>query len=528
MVRPSGRLYDLTLAHGSRDAAKFSLLCPTDIVGLPKFDDWFSGRVGTVSPKVKEYLSPKKPTLLYLPTHSDLCSIEYVTPVFAELATKYTIIAKIHYATARVEDFRRKLLEEAPCLVVDDREDILPLFACSDVILSDNSSAIFEAMLADVPVVVTDFWTPEYLTGPHQRQRRQSGGAQSALSYPGSLEQVIKRDGSVVTCTEVSQLVGAVDEACADTKERKEKRREISDLFTFRDGTCGERAASAIETLLTSTVERERPILYYALSDLKEGVGGSSGVGVHEPPLSHIETSVVLLHIDEISLPLEQRQKSLLSVLAQQTQNTVKVTVAVYSTDIEHVSLWVREWSQKAAALIQPNIIDGKHSALADVIQQVFRGGAIFSGLTHSSHCYAGDWVERVVQVGNCFPRVGAVSVGGQTSCITSYSGFHDVPYGILYRTVFRTKCMLGMTVPSFNAIAFEAGIKRNLFAQAEWVAISGLVNVSEKNNIDWYAVGRSESLVGVSIVSGLWARVRSKEGGWREYFAYVWGYYRR
>lgn len=61
MVRPSGGIYDLVLAHGPRDAKNFSLLAKTEIVGTPKFDDWFSGQVDNISiPEIENKLVNNK------------------------------------------------------------------------------------------------------------------------------------------------------------------------------------------------------------------------------------------------------------------------------------------------------------------------------------------------------------------------------------------------------------------------------------------------------------------------------------
>ena len=119
--------------------------------------------------------------------------------------------------------------------------------------VSDNSSAIFDAILADKPVLVTDFLSDEYLDTAHKNlrffERRLPEGA---ITYSGSIEQKIKKDGSVVVLKKPSDFQNAVELAIVDGQRFKNARKKLrEELFAFNDGRCGERAAHAIKKLIS-------------------------------------------------------------------------------------------------------------------------------------------------------------------------------------------------------------------------------------------------------------------------------------
>lgn len=274
MVRPSRGLYDLILAYGPRDQRLFSYYTESKIPGNPKFDDWFNGVVDErLVSAIRTKLDRDKKTVLYLPTHSDLSSVDVVADEFGKLRKKYNIIAKMHYFLAHEEPERVELLRKNGLILYGDETDILPLFKVADVVVSDNSSAIFDAMLADKPVVVADLLRAEYLDGEHKKQRRYRRGVNTALTFSGSIEQEIKRDGRVLTFSSPTELDARIVEALQDTVfYREARKRLVVELFAHNDGQCGKRAADMIIKCISETAPKSRPILYHAIEAYKNRI----------------------------------------------------------------------------------------------------------------------------------------------------------------------------------------------------------------------------------------------------------------
>lgn len=278
MVRPSRGLYDLILAYGPRDQKLFAYYTESKISGNPKFDDWFSGRVSEeATTAIRSALNPQKKTLLYLPTHSDLSSVDLVAGELGRLRKEYNVIVKMHYFLAHEEPERVELLKNEGLIIYGDETDILPVFKVSDVVLSDNSSAIFDAMLADKPLVLVDFLDTEYLDHAHKERRTYRRGVNTALTFSGSVEQEIKRDGRVITFSDPADMRARIAEALEDKEfYRQERKKLVAELFSYNDGKCGERAAKMILECIADTTSRERPILYHAIEAYKTRIGVAS------------------------------------------------------------------------------------------------------------------------------------------------------------------------------------------------------------------------------------------------------------
>jgi len=260
------RDWDLYLCLGPRVYEIIKLFTWAEIVGYPKFDDWFNDTVdeNAVS-EIKKKLDPSKKTVLYLPTHGDLSSIDALAGELRKNTSLYNILVKPHYYTPLEEPDRIKKLQHNGIILFQDESDTLPFFKVADAVVSDNSSAIFDAILADKPVVVTDFLSEEYLNDEHKKLKSfRFRLPEGALTYSQSIEQRIKRDGSVVALKKAAEFKNAVEQALADGQQFQEARKKLrEEIFAFNDGKCGERAACAIQKLISLERLPEKPILYH-------------------------------------------------------------------------------------------------------------------------------------------------------------------------------------------------------------------------------------------------------------------------
>lgn len=275
-LHPNRRKMDFHLTYGKYDDQLLSLYTPTKIVGNPKFDDWFNNEFDQeLLDNLAHQLNPKKKTVLFLPTHGDLCSIDDLAVQLKKIPADYNIITKVHYYWRR-EPERLKKLQHPNIILLSDGADLLTLFKISDVVLADNSSAIFDAILADKPLALADFLSKEFFETEHRKPKHYELEKYSRLIKPygmtcsGSLEQKIKKDGLAVTFKKPEELDYAVKEALADSDFYKKSRAELREqIFAFNDGKCGERAANAILDLLNAEELPEKHILYYVMDSFE-------------------------------------------------------------------------------------------------------------------------------------------------------------------------------------------------------------------------------------------------------------------
>lgn len=136
--------YDAILCHSEYEASYLKTYAETITLGplKPKFS--------------KSNSHKEKPILLYLPTYGDLSSIDELINIFNNLKNKYYIIIKFHHGTIFLNNEKDRL-EQLKSLAdewYDLNTSLSYLLSKCDIVLSDNSGAIFEALYNDVPVAI--------------------------------------------------------------------------------------------------------------------------------------------------------------------------------------------------------------------------------------------------------------------------------------------------------------------------------------------------------------------------------------
>ncbi|KKT14891.1 MAG: CDP-Glycerol:Poly(Glycerophosphate) glycerophosphotransferase family protein [Parcubacteria group bacterium GW2011_GWD1_44_9] len=271
---PWSRVFDLALVYGPYSHKYVRNYTHSVVVGNARFDGWFSGEVDKGIPAdLKKRLDPHKKTILYLPTHGNLCSLEFITVAMPELLANYNFIIKPHQLTLyadpeRLDKFRQFIIDDPNSeriIWVDDYSDLVGLLAASDVIISDNSGAIFDAVLLDKPIVLIDTLTDQFFEKEMWNiEKRGKDVWDIPLSYPGSIEQQIKHDKQMQVGENVrdaQELSDAIAHALSGIEREAGRRKRIKDLiFSYRDGSSGRRSASAIRSLVKSE-SREKTFL---------------------------------------------------------------------------------------------------------------------------------------------------------------------------------------------------------------------------------------------------------------------------
>jgi len=224
--------YDKILCYGDYDYSRLNIYDNCVIVGNPKFDYWFKKQIPNFN-KVKETfdLEEGKLTILYAPTYGNMSSIDDWIEEINDLQKYYNVIVKLHHGTAlrESEKSRREYIKKNFKNVTSSQHDLFTILKLSQLVITDNSGIIFDAMLA---------------------------GKNILLLNPASQNSIEESYGQQFLRKHLIQLNKGSDlRKYIDNKELFDKQKTIiekfkSELNKYTDGNSGKRAAEEILKLL--------------------------------------------------------------------------------------------------------------------------------------------------------------------------------------------------------------------------------------------------------------------------------------
>lgn len=265
-LNPLHARFDVFLSEGPHVHELLSNFGVSHIVGVPKFDDWFGGKIDkSAIDKIGYQIDPHKKTLLYLPTYGRYSSLRGFTDQILALAGSYNLIIKLHYLNGFFEkEIVEKIHKSENIKLFGPVDDILPLFHMADAVISDSSSAALETILVDKPLIILDMMQNAVMLDMDELNDQWFNASQY---YSQSIEQQIKqpeyRVGEVVSRS--ANLTETIQKSLRADPNYSENRRALRDkLFAFNDGRCGQRAADAIHLLLEG-VKPEPTVLSVAI-----------------------------------------------------------------------------------------------------------------------------------------------------------------------------------------------------------------------------------------------------------------------
>lgn len=238
-------LCDLNLVYGRYSYERISPLSPCVMVGNPRFDLYFENRLDEYrKQKLCQALDPNKRTVLYLPTWGEISSIPQFGSAIAKLVHHYNVIVKVHHNTDILEKNKISMLSsiEGPN-IFGANDDLLYLMQAADVVLSDFSGAIFDALNVGKSVILL------------QKDINSLLNVQKKFGLE-SIEYARRNEiGPVVE--DERALTVTIENILADNKfdYREANERIRKQAFSQQVG-CGKAAADAITTFLEAPIKK--------------------------------------------------------------------------------------------------------------------------------------------------------------------------------------------------------------------------------------------------------------------------------
>lgn len=227
--------YQHILCYGPYSQQALDISGSAKVVGNPRFDGWHNGSYTRELPTTLK-LDPKKPTILYAPTYGALSSLPHWAEKLGRLSREFNVVTKLHHGTCHrsEEAVSLALAERHLKKRIDDPQQILPLLAVADYVLTDSSGFIFDAIHMNKRVILLDWPGMDALLD-----------GQQSYSTPNSADQRIR---SVLP---VARDMTTLREALADTYNWARLDAPLNDIRQrycdpFMDGHAGMRAAKVI------------------------------------------------------------------------------------------------------------------------------------------------------------------------------------------------------------------------------------------------------------------------------------------
>jgi len=148
---------DLCLTYGPYANRKIEPFCPAVPVGNPRFDVWHQDSFHQrAKASHSAHIDPSRKTVLYLPTWGELSSVDQYLETVYSLASKYNVLLKMHHNTQLLEPDRAAKVTAGAIRHYGANDDLLELLSVADIVISDYSGAIFDAIYCGKPVVLAN------------------------------------------------------------------------------------------------------------------------------------------------------------------------------------------------------------------------------------------------------------------------------------------------------------------------------------------------------------------------------------
>lgn len=202
-------VYDAIFCNSKYSADYLDVYTKTHIIKPPKYRGFNQNSVKKVRARAE------KPRLLYLPTYGHVEDDKKSFKAIYELKKYYSIVIKSHHGTRHLKNESDRLLRQKDLAdeIYDENTELVDLLKSVDVVLSDNSGAIFDAIYSGVPVAI-------YASDDNLGQLRGVDTLQHTLVVEGVIPYTNDPDGLL------SIIEQAISEGC-----RRKQAKTRKDLF---------------------------------------------------------------------------------------------------------------------------------------------------------------------------------------------------------------------------------------------------------------------------------------------------------
>ena len=192
--------YDGILCYSNYEKDLLSIYAKTFLVGKLNYCD-FAHSPGN------------RKTILYLPTYGATSSVLKDLRGFIKLKKEYKIVTRLHHGTIHLASEKKNPLLDSGIFdkVYNEEAPLEEILRDVDIVVSDNSGSLFEAIYAGIPVCSIS--------------ARESSNHYGSL-YP--LQNDLRKRGVIPFRTDTSDIEGLIDEVLSDEvlKKQKEFRKE--------------------------------------------------------------------------------------------------------------------------------------------------------------------------------------------------------------------------------------------------------------------------------------------------------------
>lgn len=232
---PDNGAYDLILTAGPYSEERLCQFAPCVSVGMPRFDILYSGGLAVSALKASYGLRSTRPVLLYVPTWGVESSIDQYADIIVNLIDRFEVVVKLHPLTYLREKHRLVPFRTSGIHLLNEESVLAELLAMADVVVSDYSGSLFEALAADKPLLLLD------VDDQILRESR---------FYEGAGPEHRLRD-IAPRASNPEEFESRLLEATTDAEPWPTRRRECAEqFFVYRDGNSSQKAASTIEAFI--------------------------------------------------------------------------------------------------------------------------------------------------------------------------------------------------------------------------------------------------------------------------------------
>lgn len=340
---------DFGVVYGEYSDKIIGNFCPTVQAGNSRFDPYFEGRLDQDTlTLIRSRLDPTKRSLAFLPTWGDLSSQAKFKEALGSLLPHYNVIYKPHHMTP-LHDSEEALSLGKGSINANELAQVLDigpyLMDVSDIVVSDMSGIIFDAIYCRKPVV---------LLGLDQSLEDHKKADPSALEVAST-----HRIGPVVR--DVRLLRETIDQMISENPFRNANEELVKESFLQRGG-CAPVAANGIRAFLQNrhhssidTANVRGPILekaYVAAVIRKQTAQPKPSVAKFS---NARRRSLMQRTLSQLPAPLLLRMAKTSSALGARRVESYLYHRALESGGREAITKWMEAKKNKGARPISPN-----------------------------------------------------------------------------------------------------------------------------------------------------------------------------